>query len=92
MEICFEQLCKTWPDGTRALSDVDLTVPAGQFCVLLGHSGDPAIGHYGHKALRVGSGSGGGHRGGGPLPWHTGMRLDALQTSIRTDLAADLPA
>ena len=39
MEIRFEQLCKTWPDGTRALCDVELVVPAGQFCVLLGHSG-----------------------------------------------------
>lgn len=35
----FQQLGKTWPDGTRALSDVSLTVPHGQFCVVLGPSG-----------------------------------------------------
>jgi phosphonate transport system ATP-binding protein len=39
VEIRFEQLGKTWPDGTSALSEIDLVVPAGQFCVLLGHSG-----------------------------------------------------
>lgn len=39
MEIRFEQLCKTWPDGTKALFGIDLDIPAGQFCVLLGHSG-----------------------------------------------------
>lgn len=37
--IRFEQVCKAWPDGTRALSDVDLVVPKGQFCVILGPSG-----------------------------------------------------
>lgn len=37
--IQFTSLCKTWPDGTRALADVSLTVPRGQFCVILGPSG-----------------------------------------------------
>lgn len=35
----FLNISKTWPDGTRALSDISLTVPRGQFCVLLGPSG-----------------------------------------------------
>ena len=35
----FQSLGKTWPDGTRALSDVSLRVPRGQFCVVLGPSG-----------------------------------------------------
>lgn len=39
MEIRFEHLGKTWPDGTDALHAIDLAIPAGQFCVLLGHSG-----------------------------------------------------
>jgi len=39
MDIRFEQIGKTWPDGTQALRGIDLHVPAGQFCVLLGHSG-----------------------------------------------------
>lgn len=39
MDIRFDAVSKTWPDGTRALDDVSFTVPAGQFCVLLGHSG-----------------------------------------------------
>jgi phosphonate transport system ATP-binding protein len=39
MEIRFDAISKVWPDGTRALNHVSLTVPAGQFCVLLGHSG-----------------------------------------------------
>ena len=39
MEIRFEQLFKAWPDGTKALSQIDVTVPPGEFCVLLGHSG-----------------------------------------------------
>lgn len=30
---------KTWADGTRALNNVDLDVPQGQFCVILGPSG-----------------------------------------------------
>ncbi len=37
--IKFNSLSKTWPDGTRALSDVSLAVPRGQFCVILGPSG-----------------------------------------------------
>lgn len=39
MDIHFNNLSKVWPDGTRALDCIDLTVPSGQFCVLLGHSG-----------------------------------------------------
>lgn len=39
MEIRFEQLSRTWPDGTRALDGIELTIAAGTFCVLLGHSG-----------------------------------------------------
>ncbi|WP_067732386.1 phosphonate ABC transporter ATP-binding protein [Novosphingobium naphthalenivorans] len=39
MEIHFRNIGKVWPDGTTALREVELTVPAGQFCVLLGHSG-----------------------------------------------------
>jgi phosphonate transport system ATP-binding protein len=39
MDIRFEQLSKTWPDGTKALDGVNLTIPSGEFCVLLGHSG-----------------------------------------------------
>lgn len=39
MEIGFNNLSKVWPDGTLALDRIDLTVPTGQFCVLLGHSG-----------------------------------------------------
>lgn len=35
----FQHLSKTWPDGTRALSDIHLSVPRGQFCVVLGPSG-----------------------------------------------------
>lgn len=35
----FHHLGKTWPDGTRALSEVSLQVPRGQFCVVLGPSG-----------------------------------------------------
>ncbi|WP_336980643.1 phosphonate ABC transporter ATP-binding protein [Altererythrobacter fulvus] len=39
LDIRFEGLAKSWPDGTRALDAIDLAIPAGQFCVLLGHSG-----------------------------------------------------
>lgn len=39
MDIRFSDLGKVWPDGTRALDGIDLAVPTGQFCVLLGHSG-----------------------------------------------------
>jgi phosphonate transport system ATP-binding protein len=35
----FHHLGKSWPDGTRALSEVSLKVPRGQFCVVLGPSG-----------------------------------------------------
>jgi phosphonate transport system ATP-binding protein len=35
----FHNISKTWPDGTRALSDISLAVPRGQFCVVLGPSG-----------------------------------------------------
>lgn len=37
--IRFESFCKIWPDGTRALDGVNLTIPRGQFCVILGPSG-----------------------------------------------------
>ena len=37
--IQFDSITKTWADGTRALSDVTLSVPRGQFCVVLGPSG-----------------------------------------------------
>lgn len=33
------QLDLTYPDGTRAVKSVDLTVPEGEFCVFLGPSG-----------------------------------------------------
>lgn len=35
----FESLKKIWPDGTRAIGDVSLDIPKGQFCVILGPSG-----------------------------------------------------
>lgn len=37
--IKLERLTKRYPDGTLAISDVDLHLPKGQFCVLLGPSG-----------------------------------------------------
>jgi len=37
--IRFENIEKKYPDGTIALQDINITVPKGQFCVLLGHSG-----------------------------------------------------
>jgi phosphonate transport system ATP-binding protein len=37
--IRFESLQKIWPDGTRAISEVSLEIPQGQFCVILGPSG-----------------------------------------------------
>lgn len=33
------KICVRYADGTEALRNVDLTVPSGQFCVLLGSSG-----------------------------------------------------
>jgi phosphonate transport system ATP-binding protein len=35
----FQQISKKWPDGTLALSDVNVSIPKGQFCVILGPSG-----------------------------------------------------
>ncbi len=37
--INFNNISKSYPDGTVALNDVSFDVPKGQFCVLLGHSG-----------------------------------------------------
>jgi phosphonate transport system ATP-binding protein len=37
--IRFEMISKTWADGSKALSDVSLNIPKGQFCVILGPSG-----------------------------------------------------
>lgn len=37
--IKFNALSKAWPDGTKALKDITLEVPRGQFCVILGPSG-----------------------------------------------------
>ncbi len=37
--ITFEDVSKIFPDGTTALQDINITVPKGQFCVVLGHSG-----------------------------------------------------
>lgn len=35
----FHQVSKKWPDGTHALSEINLAIPKGQFCVILGPSG-----------------------------------------------------
>ncbi len=35
----FDKITHIFPDGTRALHDVSLSLPKGQFCVLLGPSG-----------------------------------------------------
>ncbi|MEM8838188.1 MAG: phosphonate ABC transporter ATP-binding protein [Pseudomonadota bacterium] len=35
----FDKITHVFPDGTRAVNDISLTVPKGQFCVLLGPSG-----------------------------------------------------
>lgn len=35
----FEAVSKQYPDGTKALKDVSLSVPKGEFCVVLGPSG-----------------------------------------------------
>jgi phosphonate transport system ATP-binding protein len=37
--ITFDGINKVWPDGTHALSHVSLSIPRGQFCVVLGPSG-----------------------------------------------------
>jgi phosphonate transport system ATP-binding protein len=37
--IHFDNINKSWPDGTKALSDISLEIPRGQFCVILGPSG-----------------------------------------------------
>lgn len=37
--IQFDNINKLWPDGTKALSDISLKIPRGQFCVILGPSG-----------------------------------------------------
>lgn len=39
MDIQFTSLSLHYPDGTLALDDISLSVPAGQFCVILGASG-----------------------------------------------------
>jgi multiple sugar transport system ATP-binding protein len=38
-EVVFEQVRKVFPDGTVAVSDLDLTIPDGGFVVLVGPSG-----------------------------------------------------
>lgn len=35
----FQSVSKTFPDGTKAVSNVTLDIPKGQFCVVLGPSG-----------------------------------------------------
>lgn len=37
--IQFRTVTKTWRDGSRALSEITLEIPRGQFCVVLGPSG-----------------------------------------------------
>lgn len=37
--IGFDAVSKTWADGSKALSDISLNIPKGQFCVILGPSG-----------------------------------------------------
>jgi osmoprotectant transport system ATP-binding protein len=37
--ITFRAVAKTYPDGTRAVSDIDLTIPAGKLTVFVGPSG-----------------------------------------------------
>jgi multiple sugar transport system ATP-binding protein len=38
-DIALERVTKVYPDGTRAVSSIDLGVSAGSFCVLVGPSG-----------------------------------------------------
>ena len=38
-EITLESLTKVYPDGTRAVTDLDLEVPSGEFVVFVGPSG-----------------------------------------------------
>ena len=38
-EITLEQLTKVYPDGTKAVTDLDLEVEAGEFVVFVGPSG-----------------------------------------------------
>ncbi|QOV89218.1 phosphonate ABC transporter ATP-binding protein [Humisphaera borealis] len=37
--VTFRNITKTFPGGTRAIDNVSLSVPPGQFCVILGSSG-----------------------------------------------------
>lgn len=37
--LVFKSISHVFPDGTRAVNDVTLTIPKGEFCVLLGPSG-----------------------------------------------------
>ena len=37
--VTFEQVSKIYPDGTRAVSDIDLEIEDGEFMVLVGPSG-----------------------------------------------------
>jgi multiple sugar transport system ATP-binding protein len=37
--VAFERACKVYPDGTSAVSDLDLEIPDGQLMVLVGPSG-----------------------------------------------------
>jgi phosphonate transport system ATP-binding protein len=39
MDVLFSNLTLHYADGTHALDDINLKVPAGQFCVILGSSG-----------------------------------------------------
>lgn len=39
MHIALDQMSLTYPDGTMPVSGLSLTIPAGQFCALLGRSG-----------------------------------------------------
>jgi phosphonate transport system ATP-binding protein len=39
LTLVFDDVAKHYPDGTAALNGVSLTIPKGQFCVILGPSG-----------------------------------------------------